>query len=158
MRIIALLAAAALCSGAAEFTTYIGDANDYRVARVVADAAGNTYIAGSRIALPAPGPFFAQYAESFVMKLDTAGKIVLFTVFSGKGADGINDLALDSAGNIYVAGSTSSVNLPIHNALQSTPGPGFIVKFNADATQMIFSTYFPGSINALAVDTAGNVY
>src|SRR5450432_860290 len=161
MRTIALLAAVALCSGAAEFTTYIGDTNDYRVARVVADAAGNTYIAGSRIALPALGGFGAfllQYAESFVMKLDATGKIVLFTVFSGKGADAINDLAIDSAGNIYVAGSTSSVNLPLHNALQSTPGPGFIVKFNPDATQMIFSTYFPGSINALAVDAARNVY
>ena len=33
MRTLALLAAAALCSGAAEFTTYIGDANDYHVAR-----------------------------------------------------------------------------------------------------------------------------
>jgi hypothetical protein len=28
---------------AADFTTYIGDANDYRVAHVVADASGNTY-------------------------------------------------------------------------------------------------------------------
>jgi uncharacterized protein (TIGR03437 family) len=146
MRTIALLVAAALCSGAAEFTTYIGDANDYRVARVVADAAGNTYIAGSRV------------AESFVMKLDAAGKIVLFTVFSGKGFDGINDMALDAAGNIYVAGFTISVNLPLHNALQSTPGPGFLIKFNPDVTQMIFSTYFPGSINAMAVDSAGNIY
>jgi uncharacterized protein (TIGR03437 family) len=157
MRTLALLVAAALCSGAAEFTTYIGDANDYRVARVVADGAGNTYIAGSRIALPA-GEFFIQYAESFVMKLDATGKVVLFTVFSGKGADGINDLVIDSTGNIYVAGSTSSVNLPLHNALQSTPGPGFIVKFNPDATQMIFSTYFPGGIVAMAIDGPGNVY
>ena len=158
MRTLALLAAVALCSGAAEFTTYIGDTNDYRVARVVADAAGNTYIAGSRIAVSTQNPFFGQFAESFVMKLDAAGKIVLFTVFSGKGADAISDMALDPAGNIYVAGSTSSVNLPLHNALQSTPGPGFIVKFNPDATQMIFSTYFPGNINAMAIDAAGNIY
>jgi hypothetical protein len=46
---------------AADFTTYIGDANDYRVARVVADASGNTYVAGSRA------------AGIFVMKLDAAG-------------------------------------------------------------------------------------
>jgi len=146
MRILALLVAAALTSGAAEFTTYIGDVNDYRVARVVADAAGNTYIGGNRA------------ADAFVMKLDPAGKIVLFTAFSGKGTDTIRDLALDSAGNIYVAGSTSSVNFPLHYAFQSTPGPGFIVKFNPDATQMIFSTYFPGSISALAMDSAGNAY
>jgi uncharacterized protein (TIGR03437 family) len=157
MRTLALLLAAALCSGAAEFTTYIGDSNDYRVARVVADAAGNTYIAGSRFLLQV-NEFFIPYIDSFVMKLDPTGKIVLFTVFSGKGDDSINDLAIDSVGNIYVAGSTSSVNFPLHNAFQSTPGPGFIVKFNPDATQIIFSTYFPGSINGLAVDPAGNVY
>lgn len=161
MRLLALLLAAALWSGAAEFTTYIGDTNDYRVARVAADATGNTYIAGSRIVLPAAsgfGAFFVQYAESFVMKLDPTGKIALFTVFSGKGADAVTDLAIDPAGNIYVAGSTSSVNFPLHNALQSTPGPGFIVKFNPDATQMIFSTYFPGNISAMAVDASGNIY
>src|SRR5664280_718067 len=60
---------------AADFTTYIGDANDYRVARVMADASGNTYIAGSRD------------AGIFVMRLDTAGKIVLFATLSGKGTD-----------------------------------------------------------------------
>jgi hypothetical protein len=46
------LLAAALCLlpalPAAEFTTYIGDVNDYHVARVATDSAGNTYLAGSR--------------------------------------------------------------------------------------------------------------
>jgi uncharacterized protein (TIGR03437 family) len=142
--------AAALCFlaalPAADFTTYIGDVNDYRVARVTADASGNTYVAGSRD------------GSIFVMKLDTAGKIVLFATLSGKGMDQPNDLAVDAAGNLYVAGSTSSTLLPLRNALQSTPGPGFVVKFNPDATQILFSTYFPGAIQALAVDVAGSVY
>jgi hypothetical protein len=34
---------------AAEFSTYIGDANEYRVARAVADATGNTDLTGSRV-------------------------------------------------------------------------------------------------------------
>jgi len=42
--------------------------------------------------------------------------------------------------------------------MQSTPGPGFVVKFNPDATQLIFATYFPAAIQALALDAAGNVY
>jgi uncharacterized protein (TIGR03437 family) len=142
--------AAALCFlaalPAADFTTYIGDTNDYRVARVVADASGNTYVAGSRD------------GGIFVMKLDTTGKIVLFATLSGKGTDQPNDLAVDTAGNLYVAGSTGSTLLPLRNALQSTPGPGFVVKFNPDATQLVFSTYFPAAIQAMAVDVAGNVY
>jgi uncharacterized protein (TIGR03437 family) len=142
--------AAALCFlaalPAADFTTYIGDANDYRVARVLADAAGNTYVAGSRD------------GGMFLMKLDTAGKIVLFATLSGKGTDQVNDLAVDTAGNAYLAGSTNSPLLPLRNPFQAAPGPGFVVKFNADATQLIFSTYFPEAIQALALDTAGNLY
>ena len=142
--------AAALCFlavlPAADFTTYIGDANDYRVARVLADAAGSTYVAGSR------------NGGMFVMKLDTAGNIVVFATLSGKGMDTVNDLAVDAAGNLYLAGSTNSVLLPLRNAMQATPGPGFVVKFSPDGTQLIFSTYFPAAIQALALDTAGNVY
>ena len=131
---------------ATEFTTYIGDSNDYRVARVLADAAGNTYVAGSRD------------SGMFVMRLDAAGKITQFATLSGKGTDTPNDLAVDAAGNLYLAGATNSTLLPLHNPLQSTPGPGFVVKFNPDATQLLFSTYFPAAIQALALDTAGNLY
>jgi uncharacterized protein (TIGR03437 family) len=135
---------------AAEFTTYIGDVNDYHVAGVVADSAGNTVVAGSRN--------LGTLTEAVVMKLDPSGKIVLFTILSGKDSATTNGLALDAAGNIYVAGSTSSLDFPLHNAFQSTPGPGFLVKLSADGSQLLYSTYFPEAISALAVDTSGNVY
>ncbi len=135
---------------AAEFTTYVGDVNDYHVARVVADSAGNTYLAGNRTA--------GALSEAFIMKLDPSGKIVLFTILNGKGNDKANGLAVDAAGNIYIAGSTSSQEFPLHNAFQSTPGSGFVVKLSADGSQLLYSTYFPDSINALAVDSAGAVY
>jgi uncharacterized protein (TIGR03437 family) len=135
---------------AAEFTTYIGDVNDYHVARVVTDSAGNTYLAGSRN--------LGTLSEAVAMKLDPSGKIVLFTILSGKGSDTANGLALDAAGNIYVAGSTSSPDFPLHNPFQSAPGPGFVVKLSADGSQLLYSTYFPAAISALAVDAAGSVY
>lgn len=136
---------------AAEYSTYIGDANQYHVARTVADSAGNTYIAGSR-------DLSTQTSEVFIAKLDGAGKIVLFTTLTGKGSDIANDLALDPAGNIYVAGRTSSANLPLRNPLQSSPGPGFLAKFSPDATQLLYCTYFPAAIGALAIDSAGSAY
>ena len=92
------------------------------------------------------------------MKLDPSGKIVLFIILSGKGSESANDLAVDAAGNIYVAGSTSSPDFPLHNPFQSTPGPGFLAKLSADGSQLLYSTYFPEVIKALAVDAAGNVY
>src|ERR1035437_4798949 len=105
--------AAALCFlaalPAADFITYIGDATDYRVARVTADASGNTYVAGSRA------------GGMFVMKLNTAGEITLFATLSGKGTDQPNDLAVDAAGNLYLAGATNSPLLPLRNAMQTTP-------------------------------------
>src|ERR1035441_11004807 len=131
---------------AAAFTTYIGDTSDYLVARLLADAAGNTYVAGSRD------------GGIFVMKLDTAGKITLFATLSGKGTDQPNDLAVDAAGNIYLAGATNSTLLPLRTPFQSTPGAGFIVKFNPDATQILYATYFPEAIRAMVLDAAGNFY
>jgi uncharacterized protein (TIGR03437 family) len=150
MRSAILLALLCAAVSASDFTTFIGDVTDYSVARVVADSAGNTYLAGTRY----PGVI----SEVFVMKLDPAGNIVLFRVLNGKGSDAANDMAVDSAGNIYIAGSTSSPEFPLHNALQSTPGPGFVTKLSPDASQLLFSTYFPAAINGLAVDAAGNVY
>ena len=154
--------AAAICSivalPAAEFTTYIGNASDHRAAGGVADAAGNTFIAGSRVYAEGAFPYSGTFSEVFVTKLDSTGKTVLFTILSGKGSDTANALAVDAAGNIYVAGSTPSPNLPLHNPLQSTAGPGFLAKYSPDASQLIFSTYFPAAISALAVDSSGNVY
>jgi uncharacterized protein (TIGR03437 family) len=150
-RLLIVCLAAAAASQATEFSTFIGDTSDYHVARIQADSVGNTYVAGSR-------NLSGSGAEIFVMKLDATGKIILFTTLSGKGADTVNDLAVDSAGNLYVAGATNSQNLPLHNPFQTTPGPGFVVKFSPDASQLIFSTYFPAAIRALAVDASGNMY
>src|SRR3954471_15418979 len=81
---------------AADFTTYIGDTHDYRVARVIAGPAGSTYIGGTRD------------SAMFAMKLDATGKIVLYATLNGKGDDQVNDMAIDAAGNMYLAGSTTS--------------------------------------------------
>lgn len=135
---------------AAEYSTYIGDTADYHIARIRTDSAGNTYISGSRV--------FGSLSEIFVKKLDPSGQTIFFTTLNGQGNDVPSDLTIDSAGNIYVAGETSSPNFPLHNAFQSSPGPGFLVKLSGDASELIYSTYFPAVINALDVDASGNVY
>jgi len=93
----------------------------------------------------------------FVAKLDTIGKVISYFTISGNGIDTITDMALDSSGSIYLAGSTSSTSFPLVHALQSTVGAGFLVKLDAAANQIVYSTYFPAAINAIAAD-AGGIY
>ena len=148
----ALAAAAALCVvvHASEFSTWVGDTSDYHIVRIATDALGNTYVGGSRVG--------AGLSEAVAMKLDPTGKLVLFTVLNGKGNDTVNDMAVDSSGNIYLAGGTNSPAFPLQNAYQSTPGPGFIAKISADGLRIVYATYFPEVITAMAVDSAGSVY
>ena len=134
-----------------EYTIFIGDSSaDYQVARIRTDALGNTFVAGTRSS--------GTLSELFVTKLDAAGHTVLFNALNGNGSDAVADLAIDSAGNIYLAGGTSSLEFPLHNAFQTRPGPGFLIKLAPDGAELVYSTYFPAAIRGLAVDSSGNVY
>ena len=147
---------------AAEYSTFIGDANAWHVSRLKADAAGSVYVAGSRTFNVGDALNPRPATEAIVAKLDPSGKTVLFANLGGKGSDEATDVAVDGSGNIYVAGQTTSPNFPLRNALYSTPDHsglvGFITKLNPDASQILYSTYFPETIEAIAVDAAGNAY
>lgn len=167
---------------AGEYTTYIGDSYPRTVAAITADTAGNTYVVGNRgsaltVAVYRLGIFdpieFIGIASGlgppndvFVSKLDPTGKILFTGAFAGKGLDQGLAVAVDPAGNIYVAGTTTSPDFPVSNALQSQNGQygaGFIVKLSPDGKSILYSTYFGGlagstAINALTTDAAGNLY
>ena len=144
---------------AAEYSTYIGGPNPISISRMISDSDGNVYIAGSR-----SFPSTNNLSEAIVVKLDPTGKTVFVANLSGKGNDVANAVAVDKAGNIYLAGQTSSPNFPLHNPLYSSvPASisayvGFIAKFNPDATEVLYSTYFPGVVSDLTADDAGNAY
>ena len=67
----------------------------------------------------------------------------------GNGNDRIQSVALGSQGEIYVAGVTSSTNLPTHTgalkAAYSGQGDGFVAKFSADGHRLLACTYLGGS-------------
>jgi len=108
------------------------------------------------------------YGDGFVAKVSAAGALVYSTFLCGYGFDSPNDIALDAAGNLVVAGITTAGDFPVVNALQPTSGvfptgtTGFVSKLNAAGTQLLFSTYLGGTtndtVNGLAVDGQGNVY
>lgn len=82
-----------------------------------------------------------------------------------RGLDSVTSVALDSAGNIYLAGYTSAMNFPSVNAIKSgialNDQDTFVTKLSADGTTVLFSTYFGGSGDdyglAMAVTSDGKV-
>ena len=164
-RLVAFLVCA-LPSVAADYTTYIGDAFSYTVTALTTDQAGNTYITGAR-AVIVPSSSASPLSDIFVSKVDPSGNLTLIATVSGKASDQANGITVDPAGNIYVVGSTSSPDFPLHLPLQNSPqvlgGPtAFLMKFSANGTVM-YSTYLGGtlgysSLAAVAADSLGNAY
>ena len=87
--------------------------------------------------------------------------------FGGKGLDEGTAIAVDAAGNLYIAGVSGSSDLPMVNAYDRTLGKGdtdvFVAKINAAGTALIYSTYIGGGVGTeraagIGVDKSGNVY
>lgn len=109
-----------------------------------------------------------QLGEYDAGKPLTIDPILSYSTYFGSslGQDYIAGLALDPAGNAYIAGSTGSENFPV------TPGSfqdkrkgfesAFVTKLNASGTAILYSTYLGGSNyetgSGIAVDPAGNAY
>jgi hypothetical protein len=83
------------------------------------DAAGNAYVAGltSSADFPTAGGAFQAtlggFHDAFVTKLNATGSAFVYSTYlGGTDEDGCGAIAVDAAGNAYVAGSTRSSNFP----------------------------------------------
>jgi len=91
--------------------------------------------------------------------------LVYSTFLGGSGQDTGNGIAVDSSGNVYIAGQTVSLNFPTSSPLQAVYGDNqdaFVAKLNANGSALIYSTFLGGNLNdiatSIAVDNAGNAY
>lgn len=64
-------------------------------------------------------------------------------------------MARDAADNLYLAGTGQLLTL--RNALQSAPGPGFVVKLNSRKQEVEYASYLAARPNDVAVDRAGTI-
>jgi subtilisin-like proprotein convertase family protein len=145
---------------------------------VAFDAAGNAYVGGVSSSMYFPTTagvlqpqYSGWYGDGFVVKVNAAGTARVYaTYLGGTGHDSLNDIAVDTNGNVYVVGSTSSKDFPttaaayqrVHNGLGVMATNAFISKLNPTGTALVYSTYLGGWLDdgatGLAIDAARNVF
>ncbi len=145
------------------FATYLGGAGDDSGWGVAVDGGGAPVVAGITDSrdLPVSGRAFQRTAQggvdAFVARLDgPAYETVRLTYFGGSqddscGVDGKN-IKVDPAGRVWLAGQTSSGDLPLQSALQESYGgqtDGFIAVFSPRLSDLWFGTYGGGSARDL---------
>src|SRR5208283_4844758 len=154
------------------YSTYLGGSGYDAGMGIAVDASGNAYVAGNTGSIDFPTanalqPTSGGGEDAFVAKINASGSALVYSTYLGGSAlENGEAIAVDTAGNAYVTGQTSSTNFPTANALQSTSGGGyynaFVTKINASGSALVYSTYLGGSGSdggsGIAVDASGNVY
>ncbi len=91
--------------------------------------------------------------------------LVYSTYLGGSGDDSGSSVAVDSSGNVYIAGTTASTNFPTHGPAFSTNNglsDIFVTKIDAAGANVLYSTYIGGSgldrADGIAIDSTGNAY
>jgi hypothetical protein len=179
------------------YGTYLGGTGDDSGIGITLDSAGDAFVAGSTASLDFPGttgfyqpnfgggttsvcPNSFLCGDAFVAKLNPQGSALIYATYLGGAADdAATSIALDGAGNAYVAGITASSNFPTTaGAAQTTFGGGsttacagrlfscgdaFAAKINPAGTALVYSTFIGGSGDDGAfwqsiLDFAGDFY
>lgn len=165
-------------TGVQVFATLLGGSQAEHAGAIAVDGAGVAYLAGGTLStnFPVAGATQATNAggqDAFVAKIKTTAPAQLLhsTYLGGTGGslaapEQANAIALDSTGNVYVAGVTSSTNFPVTaGALQTNAGgsrDAFVTKLNNAGTARLYSTYLGWTgfdwATGIATDSNGNAY
>ncbi|MFC1975104.1 SBBP repeat-containing protein, partial [Chloroflexota bacterium] len=168
-----------------DYATYLGGTKSEYAEDIVVDEAGNVYLTGTTRSIDFPvttGAFDTDYnseveeyeGDSFVAKLNASGSDVLYGTYLGGNGDEVGQaITLDTSGNIYIAGETSSANFPTtSNAFDTVfegeaemfpPPDVFIVRLNSSGDTLTYATYLGTGTGydqayGIDVDEAGNAY
>jgi hypothetical protein len=162
------------------YSTYLGGSGADFGSGIAVDSTGNAYVVGATTSsdFPTTAGVYQSINRSpydiFITKVNPAGSALVYSTYlGGSGSEPTHDpgnevaIAVDSAGNAYVTGGTSSSDFPTTaGAFQTSiagPQDAFITKLNTSGSALVYSTYLGGMDNfdvgnAIAVDPAGSAY
>jgi uncharacterized protein (TIGR03437 family) len=180
-------------TGGLVFSTTIGGGQDDVALSIALDTSGNIYIGGFTISSDfptTPGALqrsfggveqqnvFRFTGDGFITKINSAGtKILYSTYFGGTGDDCVAAIAVDSSGDVYMTGWTSTTNLPttpgavqsgyagydtLPYLIEQLYGDAFVAKLNPQGSALEYLTYLGGSKNdaafSIAIDSSGDAF
>ncbi len=166
------------------YSTYLGGSDFTQANALALNKSGDVYVTGWTNASDfptTPGVFQTQCgagcmggnSAGFVVKLNPRGSALVYSTYlGGSSRQEAYALALDAAGDAYVAGYTASTDFPTTpGAFQTSiaaPEAGFVAKLNPTASALVYSTYVGGSgtgsnpcaacAAGITVDNAGEAY
>jgi RHS repeat-associated protein len=104
------------------------------------------------------------YDHNYQLTIDPT--LTYATYFGGSSTDWGKAVAVDAAGDMFIAGQTASTDITTTHCYQCSKAASydvFITKFNPQGSDLIYSTYLGGNNGDgdyldLAVDASGNAY
>ncbi|MFW3146907.1 MAG: SBBP repeat-containing protein [Thermoplasmatota archaeon] len=146
------------------FSTYIGGSGTDDIWSVETDSEGMAYVAGTTGSTNFPtttgayGTSMTGTGDLFISKINTSGSGLMFSTYvGGSGSDTIEDLVIDSKGDAYITGRTSSTDFPTTTGSYCTTYNGsfdiYVLCLNRSGASLDFST-FVGTQN---VDSANGI-
>lgn len=152
------------------YSTYLGGSNDdfitgiaiYKGLAIVSGFSGS---ADFPVTAGAYQPNLQGQGSSFVTKFNASGTALAFSTFLGEvdlwGSGPA--LAVDSSGNAYLAGTTTSPNFPVTPGAFHTPFLPttnlYVTKLNSTGSALVYSARIGGAWGAsIALDGSGNSY
>ena len=147
-----------------DYATYLGEGDEEILADVAIDNAGNAYVVGYTASSDFPVNVGDQDQggdeDAFIAKVAPDGSTLIYATFLGGGDnDRAWGVAVNDAGEVYVAGETRSDDFPasVNAFLQRFGGggrDGFAAKLSASGSSVDWATYLGDTDQDWALDIA----